>query len=82
MQNATRCNLITFRNNSCYPLISNFGIIINTAASARWKEVLALHELFQQFAPGEKPLKRLVGRCLPCHRAKAAVLMKARVLCD
>jgi hypothetical protein len=54
--------------------------IISTAASAPCKKVLALHELFQQLAPGEKRLKRLVGRFLRWHRAKATVLMKARVL--
>ena len=51
--------------------------VINTVASARCKNVLALGELFQQFAVrGEKPLKRLAGRCLRHHRAKATVLMK------
>jgi hypothetical protein len=51
--------------------------IVNTAASARCGDELAHRELFQQFVSGgEKPLKRLVRRCLPFHRAKAAVLMR------
>ena len=56
--------------------MSKFGLI-NTAALARCKEVLALGELFQQFVSrDEKPLKRLVGRSSRLHRAKAPVLMR------
>jgi len=54
---------------------------INTAASARWEDALLLEKLFQQFVNGhEKPLKRLVPRSAPPHRAKAPVLM--RIFCD
>jgi hypothetical protein len=56
------------------------GAFINTAASARCKDVLSLGELFQQFVSrDEKPLKRLVGRSSRLHRAEAPVLMRMGV---
>jgi hypothetical protein len=49
---------------------------INTGASARWKDVLWLTQLFQQFAtqPG-KQLKQLKSRRTTLHRAEAPMLM-------
>lgn len=48
--------------------------VINTAASARWKDAVVAGELTQPFAGwGGKPLKRLAVGGLAHHRAKAIV---------
>jgi hypothetical protein len=53
------------------------GPLINTGASARWRNARSGNQLFQQFVrPGEKPLKRLVVPGTALHRAKAPVLMR------
>src|SRR5260370_19458682 len=51
--------------------------LINTGASARWKDARWSPELFQQFVNGRaKPLKRLVCRSASPHRAEAPVSMR------
>src|SRR2546425_1137037 len=50
--------------------------LINTGASARWKDPLSAEELSQQFVKSRrKPLKRLTYGSPLLHRAKASVLM-------
>jgi len=52
-------------------------VLINTAASARWKHALALAKLFQQFTRlFVKPSNRLACARPQLHRAKATVQRK------
>src|SRR5260370_28302403 len=51
--------------------------LINTGASARWKDARWSPELCQQFVNGRaKPLKRLVCRSASPHRAEPPVAMR------
>lgn len=51
--------------------------LINTGASARWKDAHSTRQLFQQFLESVwKPLKRLRSPISSLHRAKAPALMR------